>query len=120
MIDFTINKEEHIQYIIENFNFEKVHTVMELLHWTWVMSNNVPTIDELKKIAARLLNDVSKNDYDSCSTGGFKATRYEDHLKLEFIISNYDSSSLNIGPIYERKKKLKTRKKKINTINIIN
>ena len=36
MVDFTINKKEHIQYIIENFNFEKVYKVMESLHWTWL------------------------------------------------------------------------------------
>lgn len=118
MVDFTINKEKHIQYIIENFNFEKVHKVMELLNWTWLMSNDVPTIDELKKSATRLLNDICKEDFDTSSTGGFKVTKYDDHLELEFIISNYDSSVLNYGSEYERKKKLKTRKKKINTINI--
>jgi hypothetical protein len=117
MTYFTINKKEHIQYIIDSFNFEKVRKTMELLHWTWLGSDKSPTIDELKMTARMLLYNVCDDNCDSSSTGGFKATRYDDHLELEFIISEYDSSMLNSGPIYEIRKKLKTRKKKIDTIN---
>ena len=120
MVDFTINKKEHIQYIIENFNFEKVYKVMESLHWTWLGSNRSPTIEELKMTAGMLLYNVCDDNCESSSTGGLKATRHDDYLELEFIISYYDSSMLNRGPIYEKNKKLKTRKKKINTINITN
>jgi hypothetical protein len=122
MIDFTINKEEHIKTIIENFNFEKVHKVMTMLNWEWFNNDGmgVPTIDQLKDTAISLLNDVFEfetRDYEYCSSGGFKATRYDDYLELSFYISEYESSILNGGPEYERRKILKTRKKKINIIN---
>ena len=117
MIDFTISKNEHIQFIIDNFNFDKVHKVMEFLTWSWLGDIEAPTIEELKMCAIRLLNDVCDDDVETCSTGGFKATRYNDYLELTFMVSDYDSSILNYGDEYERRKKLKTRRNKINIIN---
>jgi len=76
-----------------------------------------PTIDDLKKTAIMLLNDVCDDYIKSCSTGGFRAIKHDDHLELLFIISDWNSSVLNYGPEYEKRKILKTRKKKINIIN---
>lgn len=126
-MELTLKKERHIQFIIENFDFEKVHNIMTSLNWKWYcyspnrreMGLYVPTIEQLKKTAVELLEYVYDDlNYDTTSTGGFKATRYDDHLGLEFVLSSFDSESINYDePRYEIIKNNKIRKKKINTLH---
>jgi len=122
MSEFIINKKEHIQKIIDNFDFQKVYSVMKCLDWIWFDSDDTPTIERMKGNVFKLLKDVSDyngeyEDYYSVSSGGFKATRYEEHLELNFTIEEKESSVLNYGDRYERLKKSKERKCKINKIN---
>ena len=58
MTEFIINKKEHIQHIIDNFDFQKVYNVMYHLDWIWFDSDKTPTISRLKNEATKLLNDV--------------------------------------------------------------
>jgi len=119
--DFTISKEKHINYILDNFNFTEVNRVMTILDWHWWSAvNKVPSVDELKKEAKRMLSDVYDNEYISSSTGGFKVTKFEDHLELLFIISDYSSSNLNLTEEYLKLKEKKVRKKKLETIQKLN
>jgi len=62
-----------IEYIIQNFDFHKVHKVMEIVDWQWA-ENGVPTIDELRKQARELLEDVREKGYAYIRCGGFAAT----------------------------------------------
>ena len=126
MKHFTLHKDEHIKYIIDNFDFQQVHKVMNFLNWTWALTPGTPTISELKIEATKLLNDVY-NSKGWIATGGFKATKYHDFLELEFIITDWSSEIINSGEQYEKmkitkekKKKLKIRKKKILTIEKLN
>jgi len=123
MIEFTINKEEHIKSIIEKFDFEKVNKIMTILDWRWVNNNmelSIPTSYELKEESIRILNDVYDSDMYSVSTGGLKASKFEDHLELEFIINHSSSQTINYEPIYEKIKKNKNRNKKLNIIQKLN
>lgn len=121
MEEFIIKKEEHIQYIIENFDFQRIYNVMDALKWTWFDSDDTPTIDRMKQTAIHLLNEVYSREVDySIGTGGFRATKYDDCLKLEFVIRDIDSNILNHGEKYEKLKKQKERNKKVETINNIN
>ena len=95
---------------------------MKCLDWIWFDSDDTPTIERMKGNVFKLLKDVSDyngeyEDYYSVSSGGFKATRYEEHLELNFTIEEKESSVLNYGDRYERLKKSKERKCKINKIN---
>ena len=118
MASFTFTKDEHIKYIIDNFDFKKVKKVMEFMNLTWVGEPKSPSISKMKKEASRLLSEVydSEPDCSSIATGGFKASRYEDSLELEFIITDWTSEILNYGPRYEKKKLIKSREKKLITI----
>jgi hypothetical protein len=79
---------------LEDFNFQKVHDVMKQLDWKWAMTKyGVPTIDELKSEAKRLLIDACV-EHTCVATGGFRAV-YEagetpddpdTYIALEFII----------------------------------
>lgn len=69
-----------IDEVMERFDFDKVHRVMEFLKWTWV--NGTPTVSELRSTALQCL-DTAVLEYDkqgcprsgmNVSTGGFEAT----------------------------------------------
>ena len=81
-----------IMDIMDNFDFEKVHSVMKFLNWKWVYSKSedgIPTIDELKNCAATLLIDAI-TDATSFSTGGFKAEYYDGSITLLFCIEDIE------------------------------
>lgn len=94
--DVNRNKlEECLDNIMDNFDFKKVHDVMEHLDWKWAGVGGVPTVDDLKEEAARLLWDVC-NDSENCliATGGFEASRdFEDPedplVELKFVLEQY-------------------------------
>ena len=82
-----------IQNIMEDFDFKKVRNVMEQLDWKWGLTKpGVPTIDEMKCEAKRLLIDACI-EKTCIATGGFRAV-YEEcsqgdpdpYIGLEFII----------------------------------
>jgi hypothetical protein len=125
-MEFTLNKEDHIQYLIDNTDFGKIHKAMTLLDWRWTnfveddLVYSVPTIDKLKNTATYLLNEMYSDvhtTHDTMSTGGFKVTRKDDYLQLEFLISDENSFMINIeNTKYELLKKRKLRKIKIKKI----
>ena len=127
-LEFTIEKEKHIQYVIAHFDFEKVHKIMKSLNWTWcrITTNSpycdfyIPTEDDLIKSAIKLLNDVYDFNCNYIETGGFRAKKQDDCLELEFIIEESSSLIMNLEtPNYEKLKILRKRKNKLNTINKI-
>ena len=89
----THTQKMKIQNIMEDFDFQKVHNVMEQLDWKWTSTKpGVPTIDEMKCEAKRLLIDACI-EKTCIATGGFRAV-YEEcsqgdpdpYIGLEFII----------------------------------
>ena len=102
--------DKMIDEIMDEFNFATVHKTMVALDWKWASSKNyIPSMDELRAEAERLLRDVADvrlnmwqdEDWKSpiiCSTGGFKATAWcnEDktkitRLNLDFIVSTWSA-----------------------------
>lgn len=84
--------KEVIDRIIEEFDFEKVHRVMQILNWRWGRLSAVPSVGALVLCAQGLLQKTFEMDVcDSVATGGFKATKTENKdkgegLELEFIL----------------------------------
>ena len=100
-------KEKMIDEIIDNFDFEKCHFVMNKLKWEWAF-NGVPTIEDLKRAARQRMEQAIKgaldkndilplNSYYFSSSGGLKATAWRNrygHLEainLEFVLAEWDS-----------------------------
>jgi len=102
--------DEMIDEIMDEFNFATVHKAMVALDWKWATSKNyIPTMDELRKEAERLLRDAADVRLDMfkdeswespilCSTGGFSAAAWCDEdktkitrLDLEFIVSSWSA-----------------------------
>ena len=83
-----------IHNIMKNFDFEKVHTIMKSLDWKWAFSNGVPTVEEIKTEAHRLLVEACEEE-TYISTGGFRAVYEKEadraesgdpYIGLEFIV----------------------------------
>jgi hypothetical protein len=99
-----------INEIIEEFDFGKVWTVMNVLGWKWHdAEEGIPNLDELRKEAEYLLKRAAELRLGSlndeywelgiaCCTGGFQAKAYCDEdktkitsLDLKFIVTEWDT-----------------------------
>jgi len=73
--------------IMNEFNFSKVKSVMDLLDWKYYNTKTEKiTIEELISTASSLLDDVISGKTTYCSTGGFTARKEEDSFMLSFDI----------------------------------
>lgn len=81
--------------VIDNFDFEKVHAIMEALNWTYADSEDIPTVEKLYETAADLLWRLALGDESRIATGGFVAERdYSDgiaYISLSFVAEEMDS-----------------------------
>jgi len=100
-----------VDEILEEFNFNKVRKAMWHLDWKWALAaDGIPTIEELKETAERLLRQAAEcrllKEYGSVdwgtpilsSTGGFEARAWCDEtktritgLQLQFVLTEYDA-----------------------------
>ena len=88
--------QEDIDYILDNFDFERVKKAMDALKWKYYDSaDDTVSISELRKMARHVLKSLISHVEKDChliGCGGFKATvmHYEDCDKpvfeLKFVI----------------------------------
>jgi hypothetical protein len=81
--------------LIRNFNFDRVEKTMIATDWKWAIPSEgrlrVPTIDEMKDQAIRLLFAAQKQN-TVVSSGGFEATYKVDedgkeNFTLKFVVA---------------------------------
>jgi hypothetical protein len=78
--------ERQVEEVLEAFDFERVHRVMEPLGWTWANLGRVPTRAELAAEARRLLVELDGKP-GVHGSGGLRASYKEDGtLSLKFIL----------------------------------
>lgn len=88
------NLQRKVDDIMLNFDFEKVHDVMDHLDWRWLGDSTPPSKETLRRAARELLEGACSERTD-ISTGGFRAVYSEDgtddddpYLGLEFIVED--------------------------------
>lgn len=86
-----IQIQKQIDYIIDHFNYEKVHKAMTAVEWKWLLpgkeESSIPEISDLRGTSRYLLSKVATSPERVWSSGGFIAERYEDgSLSLLFYI----------------------------------
>jgi len=89
------NYDLKIKYVLDHFNFEKVHDVMTASNWKWQhmddpedTTHRVPTIERMKKVATHLLYQVATQKEKMWSTGGFQARRFlSGQIELSFVVA---------------------------------
>ena len=81
-----------IKKILKNFDFGKVHRVMENLNWYWndTKDGGVPTVEDLKSQAKDLLKKVTEGNYKVISSGGFEAEYRDEVLTLKFVLEEWE------------------------------
>jgi hypothetical protein len=84
------NYNKQINYIINNFNFQRVKRVMDFLEWQW-FEEGIPELETIIKFARELLNQCVTYNHKQLSSGGFLVTKYEDRLDLKFVVEEFDS-----------------------------
>lgn len=81
-----MDRQKQINWILENFNFRHCHKAMTALGWEWAGSDSVPSINEMKAEAERLLLKVT----GKISCGGFEAELKDEKLSLAFVLEDID------------------------------
>jgi len=95
------SREQLIDEIVENFNWDKVYKTMDALGWTWIDSKGeTPSVGRLITTATKLLRDafdgaVREQETYLSGTGGFEAVCYVDkdgmyRLELRFVVASWD------------------------------
>ena len=97
-----MKKEEQINIILNDFDFNKIHSVMKFLDWRYIYSGNtrkVPSQDDIRNIARTCLEKVaySKDEIDNFALGGFVADKIENILELSFVIEKSNPLSHILG-----------------------
>lgn len=84
-----------IDYVLDEFDFEKCQKCMKALNWIWSSSltlDGIPTIGEMRRFARALLIESYKNK-NEISSGGFIATYREEstdnpeYFLLQFVVA---------------------------------
>lgn len=85
-----------LEELLTEFDFEKVHEIMELLDWTWVGVTGIPEREDMISVIKGLYNSIENAILSSkesfAATGGFKLTfspDEDDEIKLVFEAVTY-------------------------------
>ena len=80
-----------IEDLLDEFDFNKVHRVMQALNWRWAGIDGVPEVPDLRRQARDLLRHIAEaKNVRSVSTGGFTAYMHDGLLGLRFEVSAYE------------------------------
>lgn len=83
----TQEQGQTIGQIIDRFDFQKVHDYMVKTGWKWF--DEVPTMEDLRGTALRLLVEAEMDPQDvvSMGTGGFRVYKLPWGLELVFAMT---------------------------------
>ena len=94
--------QEDIDYILDNFDFEKVKKVMDALEWKyWDSEEDTVSIYELRRMARSLMKDVyNASDSYHCflGSGGFEVERWmypgdtKKYFRLKFVVTEWNNA----------------------------
>lgn len=120
MSKMTIANEEAVKQVLDNvfdnFDFEKVKKTMDALNWEWAFLKRldpkddfkektvsaVPTLDEIKEAAAKLMWDCANDPKNAViATGGFRVEKdFSDPddpwMRLTFEVTDWDAAASEI------------------------
>ena len=93
-------EQEDIDEIMDEFDFVKVHKVMEALDWGWGMEG-VPYIGDMRKVVRNLFKTAMAHGENELSyiisTGGFHITRTlfpgdpKRYYSLKFVVTEQNN-----------------------------
>lgn len=88
--------QSKLQELINEFDFDRVHQVMDVLDWHWANVYGIPEKIDMISVVRSLYSDIEERvldeEYCYSATGGFKLTfnpEEENELNLVFEAENY-------------------------------
>lgn len=89
---------DQIEYILDEFPFDKVWQAARAVGWKWGKPAHYPTFTELRQIAKGLLKTAWMHK-TRIGTGGFEAIYTDGVLELRFVLAKasgkyYDNSDM--------------------------
>lgn len=95
-------KQDMIDNIMDNFDFNRVAKCMEVLEWKWYDVEGIPKEYDIRKFARKYLNKVDdkhNTERRSFGLGGFTvAAWYEegtlDAIELSFVVTEWSEEIL--------------------------
>ena len=89
------DERDIIEDILDEFDFGKVHQVMEHLNWIWHDSDGVPTLGQLRKRARSLMKTCIGHAEYTTATGGLRVQKKTfdgvPFYCLMFVVSEWSS-----------------------------
>ena len=81
-----LSYEKQIKKIMDEFDFIRVHALMNATGWTWGGDKAAPSIERMKRCALELLEGCKRKRGWTSAIGGFKASCDGAYLSLSFYI----------------------------------
>jgi len=116
MNKITAENEEAVKRVLDdifdNFDFERVKKTMDALDWQWCdvkrldpkddfkekTVSAVPTLDEIKEVAAKLMWECANMDTERLATGGLVVEKdftdpNDPWMRLSFEVTDWDAAA---------------------------
>jgi len=80
---------------------------MDALGWKWATVGDVPTVEQIKEEASRLMWDCANADVDCMASGGFwveKDFTADPWMKLSFEVESWDANASELEADLENDK----------------
>jgi hypothetical protein len=88
--------EEHIDQVMESFDWEKVHKIMNYMNWQWT-NIGIPEESDLKEKVQELMYAVHNHHGSTMSSGGFQVSYHrlpndEDLFRVLFVLTRRETN----------------------------
>lgn len=85
-----MNKQEIIDSFMDYMDFNKIHNTMEALNWSWVNTNGVPEVWEIRQFFRQLLNEFIDRHLSAIQSGGFCIWKEDDVIRAAFEVESWE------------------------------
>lgn len=84
--------QEHIDDVMDWFDFEKVHKMMKAVDWKWGSIEGVPDIPDLRQFVRKAMKKAYEQGH--YITGGFdiRYNKEYDAFTVQFIGANWETN----------------------------
>jgi hypothetical protein len=87
---------DKMQELIDDFSFNEVEAVMEVLGWTWAGVSGYPKKEDMIPVVwslySSIQNGILKGEYRRAATGGFKLTFLPGEEELSLVFESVTGS----------------------------
>jgi len=99
--NISLPAHHQIKEVLNNFDFHRVHDIMEYLSWEYAFGeghNRVPTAKDLEKHVSIMLMYVARGNTKHLQSGGFSVEQYYtskgQKISLEFVVESFESKPI--------------------------